>query len=80
MFPMALSIVSIINSYLNFRRLRDLMSLKHILLATFLPVLLAGCGAMPASGPGQNGVGSGASVVLKVTLMQLMILAMHLLS
>lgn len=40
------------------------MSLKHILLTMCLPPLLAGCGAMPASGP-QGNIGDGASISVK---------------
>ena len=42
-----------------------MLSLKHIALTICLPVLLVGCGVLPASGPGQRGVGTGASVSIK---------------
>lgn len=53
------------NLYLNLKRLRDLMSLKHLLLKMLFPLLLAGCGTMPASGPYQGGIGHEASVNIK---------------
>lgn len=51
--------------YLNSQRLRAPMSLKHLLLVMCLPLLLAGCGAMPASGPYQSRVGNGATVKIR---------------